>query len=118
MDNQDKQHIVVTLISNLEGAKKANLFVTINKKQTPVPSNLLWDLYEIVDPNNMGIISKYVKNLNIDGPLKDLIKIPRVRSEEAYLSFSSMCFVAKNELFGRYRTNILVITKAFFETYP
>ena len=60
----------VTLVKDLDETEKANLFVTINKTQTKVPAYLLWDLYEIVDPQKRGLISKYVKELNKHKPLK------------------------------------------------
>jgi len=117
MKNKDKHHVFVTLIKNLDEAERANLFVTINKRQTPVPSYLLWDLFETVDPQNRGLISKYVKELNKHKPLKDLIKLPRKRSEKAYLSFPSICFVAENEIFKKLKgkEDIVAVTRAFFE---
>ena len=117
LKNKETRHLYVTLVKDLNETEKANLFVTINKTQTKVPAYLLWDLYEVVDPQKRGLISKYVKELNKHKPLKDLVKLPRVRSEKAYLSFPSICFVAENEIFKRFKRkkDIVAITRAFFE---
>jgi len=111
--------LCVTVISNLNNVERTNLFVVVNREQTKVPAYLLWDLYTIIDPNgSRGKISAFVKGLNEDGPFKDLIKLPRVRSPTAYLSFTNLClaFYNRTNLFGRYshRDSFSNTVKTFF----
>jgi len=110
----------VTIIENLNSVERAKLFVTINKTQTPVPPSILWDLYQITDPVGIrGKISKFVYELNENGPLKDLISLPRIRSTRAYLSFPNLCssFASRTNLFSRYGSedSFMNVIKAFFE---
>jgi DGQHR domain-containing protein len=98
----------VTVISNLSQIERAKLFVLVNREQTKVPHYLLWDLYTLIEPNGLrGRISTFVQSLSQDGPLKDLIKLPRVRSPTAYLSFANLCqsFYKRTSLYSRYSRN-------------
>lgn len=103
----DKQNHVlwVTIVKGLTPVDRTKLFVTINKTQTPVPPSILWDLYQITEPESIrGRTSKFVYKLNEVEPLKDLISLPRVRSSRAYLSFPNFCYSleARSRLFSRY----------------
>lgn len=83
----------VTIVEGLSPEEKAKLFVKINKTQTPVPSDILWDLYQNTEPTSIrGKISSFVYRLNEQQPFEDLIVLPRVRSLSAYLSFSNFCY--------------------------
>jgi len=98
----------VTVISNLSSIERAKLFVLVNREQTKVPQYLLWDLYSQIEPNRLrGKISIFVQQLNGNGPLKDLIKLPRARSISAFLSFANICqsFYKRTGLYNRYGGN-------------
>lgn len=119
---RDRQNncLWVTIVENLNPIERAKLFVTINKTQTPVPPSILWDLYQITDPEGIrGKISKFVYELNETEPLKDLIILPRVRSTRAYLSFPNLCssLASRTNLFSRYGSegSFKNAIKAFFE---
>jgi DGQHR domain-containing protein len=113
------QNLCVTVVSNLSSIERAKLFVVVNREQTKVPSYLLWDLYTLIEPDSTrGKISAFVKNLNEDGPFKDLIRLPRVRSPTAYLSFTNLCLslYKRTNLYNRYgnQPSFLNTVKSFF----
>lgn len=113
------QNLCVTVISNLNSIDRAKLFVVVNREQTKVPAYLLWDLYTLIEPDDTrGRISAFVKNLNEDGPFKDLIRLPRVRSPKAYLSFTNLCLslYKRTNLYRRYadQPSFLNTLKSFF----
>lgn len=112
-------NLCVTAISNLDPTERANLFVVVNREQTKVPAYLLWDLYTIIEPNGLrGKISAFVKGLNESGSFKDLIKLPRVRSPTAYLSFTNLCssFYRRTNLYRRYgiQDSFSNVVKSYF----
>jgi len=90
--------------ATLDSTEKASMFVTINKEQTPVPPHILWDLYRFISPNSVKAkISNFVYELNNKKPFKDLIRLPRVRSSKARLSFTNICkSLGKKRLFEDY----------------
>jgi len=111
LPNLQDHYLCVTAVQTEEGAplsgiEKAALFVTINKEQTPVPAHILWDLYRFIDPESTRAeVSTFVYEINNKPPFKDLIKLPRVRSSQAYLSFANMCIsLFKGKLFENYGT--------------
>lgn len=117
ISDKDKHHIVVTVIKNLNDEEKAKLFITINKNQTPVPAYLLWDLYSDVEKDSTrGKISRFVKAINNEQPFKNLIRLPRIRSTNAYLSFSSICFVLNDGIFRKFgaKENFNEVVRCFF----
>jgi DGQHR domain-containing protein len=98
----------VTVISNLSEVERAKLFVVVNREQTKVPQYLLWDLYSTIEPDSLrGKISKFVQNLNRHGPLRNLVKLPRERSNKAFLSFANICmsFYSRTGLYKNYSSN-------------
>ena len=110
----------VTIVEGLSPVDRAKLFVTINKTQTPVPPDILWDLYQISEPDKIrGRISKFVYELNEVDPLRDLISLPRIRSSRAYLSFSNLCaaFHVRAYLFSEYgsEASFKNVVRAYFE---
>jgi len=98
----------VTAITDMNKVERAKLFVTVNKEQTKVKSDLLWDLTTLIEPNELpSRISKFVQNLNKNRPLKYLIKLPRQRYTKAYLSFTNLCISigSRTRLYERYGDN-------------
>jgi len=119
LDKQD-HCLWVTIVEGLTPVDRAKLFVTINKTQTPVPADILWDLFEISEPDSIrGRISKFVYELNELDPLRDLISLPRVRSSTAYLSFSNFCSTlhTRSNLFSQYGSEdgFKNVVRAYFE---
>jgi len=121
-NQQDKQNhcIWVTIVKGLTPEDRAKLFVTINKTQTPVPAFILWDLYQISEPESVrGRISKFIYRLNEATPLRDLISLPRARSSRAYLSFPNFCssFATRTRLFSQYgaQGSFMNVVRAYFE---
>jgi len=112
--------LCVTAISGLNEIERAKLFVVVNREQTKVPAYLLWDLYTLIEPRSLrGKISKFVQRLNENGPLKDLIRLPRIRSPSAYLSFTNLCsaLFKRTNLYRRYgeRASFFNVVKGFLE---
>ena len=69
---------------------EAKIFVDINKNQTSIPANLLWDLYEDLYPESkddkeqlLYAISMIAKKLNDDSqsPFKGRIEIPKEQNQ-------------------------------------
>ena len=98
----------------LKTVQQARLFVDINKEQTPVTSNLLWDLYPDIyygveedEYQILRAISLVVKQLNLqsDSPLHKHIYIPSVPREPkgvTNLTIASMCEgLRENRLINR-----------------
>jgi len=130
----------VVAFVKLKMVQQARLFVDINKEQTPVTSNLLWDLYpdiyrggEEEEYQILSTISLVVKKLNSqsDSPLHKHIYIPSVPKEPkgvTNLTMASICEgLRENRLMNReegllYRVNYedtvdfaAEIIKAYFE---
>jgi DGQHR domain-containing protein len=120
MPNLMDHCLCVTVISDLNEIDRARLFVIVNREQTKVPPYLLWDLYTLIEPESKrGKISQFVQRMNKDEPLKDRIKLPRVRSQSAYLSFTNLCLAlySRTNLFGNYGeiSSFYNVVKGFFE---
>jgi len=130
----------VVAFVKLENVQQARFFVEINKEQTPVSPNLLWDLYpdiyygiEEEQYQILRAISLIVKKLNSesDSPLHKNIHIPSVPKANkgiTNLTMASICEgVKENRLINReewllYRENYentvhfaSKIIKAYFE---
>ncbi len=130
----------VVAFVKLKTVRQAQLFVDINREQTPVSSNLLWDLYPDIyygieedKYQTLRAISLIVKKLNFesDSPLHKHIYIPSVPREPkgvTNLTMASVCEGLKeNRLINReeqllYRGNYedtvdfaSKIIKAYFE---
>ncbi|MCJ7776981.1 MAG: DGQHR domain-containing protein [Sedimentisphaerales bacterium] len=82
---QAKTDVLVPVLAfvNMEQIEQANLFVEINKEQTAVPANLLWDLYSDIYRDSSDEKQKFLyqiaetaKRLNSIGPLEGCIDIP------------------------------------------
>lgn len=136
-----KDTLPVVAFVKLKTVEQARLFVEINKEQTPVTSNLLWDLYpdiycgvEEEKYQILRAISLVVKKLNLqsDSPLHKHIYIPSVPREPkgvTNLTIASVCEGLKeNRLIDRREEGLLFrenyedtvdfaskIIKAYFE---
>lgn len=99
-----KDTLTVVAFVKLKKVQQARLFVEINKEQTPVSSNLLWDLYpdiyygiEEEKYQILRAISLIVKKLNFesDSPFHRHINIPSVQKEPkkgvTNLTMASVC---------------------------
>lgn len=110
----------VTIVEGLSSVDRAKLFLTINKTQTRVEADILWDLYQTTEPRSIrGRISQFVYRLNEAPPFKDLIALPRARSLINYLSFSNFCYSLgpRSHLFSEFgsESNFMNVMKKHFE---
>jgi DGQHR domain-containing protein len=115
-----EQCLCVTVIWKLDEKERARLFVVINREQTKVPPDLLWDLYQTIEPDRLrGEISKFVQRMNENHPLHNQIKLPRVRSQLAYLSFTNLCLAlyTRTNLYKNYgsKNSFYHVVKGFLE---
>jgi DGQHR domain-containing protein len=78
---------------------QAGLFLTINKNQKPVPSDLVWDLEGEMRPDSPeGAISRIAKNLNRRAALAGKIYIPQGgRKRKKQLKLSGICTAISNQ---------------------
>jgi len=89
----------VLAFEGMEPSRQANLFVDINKRQTSVPGNLLWDLYTDIyhdsgEPREEALcqVAQIAKTLNSKGALKGLIDMPsRPSPERDHLTMTTVC---------------------------
>lgn len=70
--------IQVVALENATLESQRELFITINKEQTPVKADLIWDLYSTARTNDekTGIPSRAAKKLNEQTQFKDKIYFP------------------------------------------
>jgi DGQHR domain-containing protein len=103
---KNKLIVPVTAFDNLEKEKQAEFFIDINKEAKPVQPDLLWDLIGDLRPESEdGIISKVVKELNNDDPLKGMLYIPKYGSKKTgQLKFSGVCSSIQKRKLIRDRT--------------
>lgn len=108
-EQRRKTKIPVVAFVGLKTSEQAKLFVEINEKQTPVESNLLWDLYSDIYENSEDVdqirdltISNVVKRLNESNlALKGHIYVPSVskRSARTNITMTTICEnIKKNKL--------------------
>tara|TARA_Y100000590_G_scaffold467910_1_gene648527 strand:+ start:100 stop:2214 length:2115 start_codon:yes stop_codon:yes gene_type:complete len=92
-------NVPIIAFNGLSQAKQAKMFLDINKNQTTVDSDLVWDLNGELTPEEPdGIISNIVKDLNKLGPLKDKISMPTLgpmSGQKNRRKISSLCIVIK-----------------------
>ena len=89
----------VIALENISEAKQAELFVQINKKQTAVAGNLLWDLYSDIyqgsdEPREarFWLISEVAKRLGRAGPLQKKIEFESdLSTHKAPLTLNTVC---------------------------
>ena len=66
----------VVAFQDLPIEDQCRIFLDINKYQKPVPPDLVWDLNGVMlKPEEEGIISNTVKQMNADGPLRFMVYI-------------------------------------------
>jgi DGQHR domain-containing protein len=91
-----KKNLLVSAFASV-GNEEAKTFLSINRNQTPVEPNLLWDLYSITQPETTeGSISLTVKTLNLtknDNPFFKTIEVPSdEKGSDAYnLKMGNLC---------------------------
>jgi len=102
-EKKETASLPVVAFVRLGVKKQANLFVEINKKQVPVSSSLLWDLYPDIysgsdDPKQqyLSSISLIAKKLNFEpsSPLYNNIEIPSspIKNKEvANVTLTNIC---------------------------
>jgi DGQHR domain-containing protein len=92
-------NVPIIAFNGLSDQKQAKMFLDINKNQTTVEADLVWDLNGHLTPDEPdGVISNIVKNLNDLGPLKDKISMPSLgprSGQKNRIKISSLCLVIK-----------------------
>ena len=92
-------NVPIIAFNGLSDAKQAKMFLDINKNQTTVESDLVWDLNGDLTPDERdGIISNIVKDLNNLGPLKNKISMPSLgprSGQKNRIKISNLCIVIK-----------------------
>lgn len=89
----------VIALQQVTDTEQASLFVEINKKQTAVAGNLLWDLYTDIyrgsdEPREarLWLISDIARRLGISGPLRQRIEFESdLSTHEAPLTLTAVC---------------------------
>jgi DGQHR domain-containing protein len=89
----------VIALEQYSEAKQAELFVEINKKQTAVAGNLLWDLYSDIYRDSeqpreakLWMVSEVAKRISRDGPLQMKIEFESdLRTHKAPLTLNTVC---------------------------
>jgi len=94
----------VIALEQISEAKQAELFIEINKKQTAVEGNLLWDLYSDIyqgselpyneqpDEAKFWLISEIAKRLGRNGSLQKKIKFEsELSTHKAPLTLNTVC---------------------------
>ncbi len=89
----------VIALEQISEVKQAELFVEINKKQTAVAGNLLWDLYSDIyrgsdQPREakLWLISEIAKRISRDGPLHGQIEFESdLKTHKAPLTLNTVC---------------------------
>lgn len=112
-------HVPVLAFDNMSVRDQAQLFVDINKEQTPVSAGLLWDLYSDLYQGSFDMkqqelraISIIVKRLNSDSnsPLYKLIQLPSQSKDiqkKAHLALSRICVAVHENRLIKERENLL-----------
>ncbi len=85
--------VIVTAFRNLPVPEQAKMFVDINKNQTPVRADLVWDLEGELTPElERGVISRIVKTLGELPPLSGKIYVPsRGMKKPGQLTLAGLC---------------------------
>ena len=91
--SQSSIELIVTVFQNLDLPEQAKMFVDINKNQTPVGSDLVWDLEgELTPETERGVISRVVKYLGQLPPLSGKIYVPSMgMKKKGQLTLSGFC---------------------------
>lgn len=85
--------VPVAALVNFSIDQEAELFLNINDKQTPIPSNLIWALETEIHPSSeMGRIGQVVVQLAEKAPMNKLVDTPgRVVEGKRPLKFGNLC---------------------------
>ena len=90
-----KDVLQVAAIENVGIEEQRELFIKINREQSPVQTDLLWDLYSTAEPNNekTGVLSKLAKYLDtlqqFHGKIYYPLRAPKKRRDQ--VSISKIC---------------------------
>jgi hypothetical protein len=104
----------------------AELFLSINTEQKPVPKSLIYDLYDLRDvPNkdfNIERGADIAKGLNEEGPFKGYIKFPGGRHSQGGIQLSAFINILKPLIkrdgeFSKYTISELETQKRVLENY-
>ncbi|MCL4356768.1 MAG: DGQHR domain-containing protein [Candidatus Thermoplasmatota archaeon] len=85
----------VAAIENVSVEEQRELFIKINKEQSPVQMDLLWDLYSIAEPENpkTGVLSRVAKYLDTLPQFQKKIYYPlrSAKKTREQISISKIC---------------------------
>lgn len=90
-----KDVLQVTAIENVNLEEQRELFIKINREQSPVQTDLLWDLYSTAEPDNerTGVLSRLAKHLDtlqqFHGKIYYPLRAPKKSREQ--ISISKVC---------------------------
>ena len=90
-----KDVLQVAAIENVGIEEQRELFIKINREQSPVQTDLLWDLYSTAEPNNekTGVLSRLAKYLDtlqqFHGKIYYPLRAPKKKREQ--VSISKFC---------------------------
>ena len=90
-----KDVLQVAAIENVNIEEQRELFIKINKEQSPVQTDLLWDLYSTAEPDNekTGVLSRLAKHLDtlqqFHGKIYYPLRAPKKTREQ--ISISKVC---------------------------
>lgn len=98
--------LVITVFKNLPVPEQAQMFLDINKNQTAVNANLVWDIQGELIPNSEdGMIARTVKTLAKLEPLEDRVYVPSLGlRKRGQLSLAGMCDALRRARFIREET--------------
>ncbi len=90
-----KDILQVAAIENISEEEQRELFIKINREQSPVQTDLLWDLYSSAEPENekTGVLSRLVKRLDTLPQFQGKIYYPLRYPKKArgQISISKIC---------------------------
>ena len=85
----------VAAIENIGIEEQRELFIKINKEQSPVQTDLLWDLYSTAEPENerTGVLSRVAKQLDTYPEFENKIYYPlrAPKKSREQISISKVC---------------------------
>jgi len=91
----ERELLQVTAIENITIEEQRELFIKINREQSPVQMDLLWDLYSTAEPNNekTGVLSRLAKHLDTLPQFRGKIYYPLSTSKKlrGQISISKIC---------------------------
>ncbi len=90
-----KDLLQISAIENVSIEEQRELFIKINKEQSPVQMDLLWDIYSIAEPGNekTGVLSRVAKQLDTLPQFQNKIYYPlrSAKKTREQISISKIC---------------------------